>query len=477
VGRWEENVQAAELRLIALSPATLMGATITAAVAIPALWLYLDHALVFAWAASMLGLTSFRLILWRGFRRIAADDAAVIAWQWPIIISVATSGALWGLFGISFYLVDDAEIRGVVLFLLASMLASGTIFYSACLRAHNGYVFACALPIAVASFWHGTTTSILFGCISLAYIALILRAAHAFNASITRTIRLQLENAALVGGLKAAKESAEQANRSKSQFLANMSHELRTPLNAVIGYSEMLVEDAVAEGGGDERVTDLKRIHAAGRHLLALVNDVLDMSKIEAGRMEMLAAPIELHAFLSDVAATATTLIESNKNELVLRCAEDLGSIVSDATKLRQVMLNLLGNAAKFTRAGRITVTATREQGTTGDWIGIAVADTGIGIDRQALGKLFTDFTQAEPATQSKYGGTGLGLALSRRLARLMGGDIAAESEPGCGSCFTLHLPALAPEDVCAHPEDRMIEKMGDRVIETLGVSAKLQAS
>jgi signal transduction histidine kinase len=248
-------------------------------------------------------------------------------------------------------------------------------------------------------------------------------------------------------------------------------------LNAVIGYSEMLVEDAVAEGRGDERVTDLRRIHAAGRHLLALVNDVLDMSKIEAGRMEMLAAPIDLHAFLSDVAATATTLIESNKNELVLRCAEDLGSIVSDATKLRQVMLNLLGNAAKFTRAGRITVTATRERGTTGDWISIAVGDTGIGIDRQALGKLFTDFTQAEPATQSKYGGTGLGLALSRRLARLMGGDIAAESEPGCGSCFTLHLPALAPEDVPAHPEDRMIEKLGDRVIETLGVSAKLQAS
>jgi signal transduction histidine kinase len=477
VGRWDKNVHAAELRLIALSPVTLMGAAITAGVAIPALWLYLDHALILVWGAAMLGLTSIRLALWLRLRRIAADDNAIIAWQWPIIVSVATSGALWGLFGVSFYLVEDAEIRGVVLLLLASMLASGTIFYSSCLRAHNGYVFACALPMALASFWHGTGTSILFGCVALAYIALILRAAHGFNASIAGTIRLQLENAALVSGLKAAKDGAEQANRSKSQFLANMSHELRTPLNAVIGYSEMLVEDAVAEGGGEERVADLKRIHAAGRHLLALVNDVLDLSKIEAGRMEMVAAPIDLRAFLDDVAATASTLIEGNRNQLVLNCTEDLGTVVSDATKLRQVMLNLLSNAAKFTRDGRITVAATRERRATGDWIGIAVGDTGIGIERQALGRLFTAFTQAEPGTQSKYGGTGLGLALSRRLAQLLGGDIAAESEPGRGSCFTLRLPALPPDGASAHPEDRMIEKIGDRVMETLGVPARLQAS
>jgi signal transduction histidine kinase len=477
VGRWEENVHAAELRLIALSPVTLMGAAITAAVAIPALWLYLDHALISTWGAAILGLTTVRLILWLRFRDIAADDAAVIAWQWPLIIAITASGALWGLFGISFYLVDQAEIRGVVLFLLASMLASGTIFYSAYLRAHDGYVFACALPIALASFWHGTATALLFGCVTLAYVALILRAARAFNASIAGAIRLQLENAALVSGLKAAKDGAEQANRSKSQFLANMSHELRTPLNAVIGYSEMLVEDSVAEGCRDERITDLKRIHAAGQHLLSLVNDVLDLSKIEAGRMEMVAAPVDLPAFLDEVAATALTLIQSNENELTLRCAEDLGTVVSDATKLRQVLLNLLGNAAKFTRRGRISVTATRERRATGDWIGIAVGDTGIGIERQTLGKLFTAFTQAEPATQSKYGGTGLGLALSRRLAQLLGGDIAVESEPGRGSCFTLHLPAQPPEGAPAHPEDRMIEKMGKRVIEKLGMPAKLQVS
>jgi signal transduction histidine kinase len=475
LGRWDENVHAAELRLIALSPVTLMGAAITAAVAIPALWLYVDRALILAWAAAIVGLTAIRLSFWLRFRRIAADDGAVIGWQRPLTIAVAASGALWGLFGISFYLVDQAEIRGVVLFLLASMLASGTIFYSACLRAHDSYVFACALPIALASFWQGTATSILFGCITFAYIALILRAARTFHASIAGAIRLQLENTALVGGLKAAKEGAEQANRSKSQFLANMSHELRTPLNAVIGYSEMLVEDAMAEGGGEARVADLKRIHAAGRHLLSLVNDVLDLSKIEAGRMEMVAEPIELRAFLDDVAATALTLIESNENELVLRCAEDLGTVVSDATKLRQVMLNLLSNAAKFTHRGRITVTATREQRATGDWIGIAVTDTGIGIERQTLGRLFTAFTQAEPATQSKYGGTGLGLALSRRLAQLLGGDIAVESEPGRGSCFTVHVPALPPEGAPAHPEDRMIEKMGTRIIEQLGVPAKLQ--
>jgi len=459
VDRWQQNIHAAELRLIAGSPRTLAGAAITAALGVAVLWLYLDHALILAWASAMAGLTALRFALWRRFHTVAGEDAAVIAWDRTLTLTVAASGALWGIFGLSFYLLDDAEIRGVVLLILASMLAAGTIFYSAHLRAHNAYLLCCTLPIAIASFFHDKPASILFGCVALAYIALIVRAAQSFNHSIAGAIRLQLENASLVDGLKAAKDGAEEANRSKSQFLANMSHELRTPLNAVIGYSEMMLEDAEAAGSGQEHIADLRRIHGAGRHLLSLVNDVLDLSKIEAGRMDVSAAPIEIAEFLDEVVATVSTLVQGNGNTLETVCAADIGSLVGDATKLRQIVLNLLGNAAKFTRGGSITLTAERARPPQGDWISISVADTGIGMTEQTLAKLFTAFTQADTATASKYGGTGLGLALSQRLARLMGGTIAAESEFGRGSCFTLRLPATPP----APPEERGPERRGER--------------
>jgi signal transduction histidine kinase len=473
--RWAENIHAAELRLIALSPVTLLGATVTAGAAIPILWPHLDHRLLLSWASAVASLTLLRFLIWRRFRCVAENDAAVIAWEWPLVLTIAASGALWGLMGISFYLIGDMEIRGIVLLLLASMLAAGTIFYSGHLRAHHAYLIACTLPVTIASFRQGTEASILFGLAALAYVALIMRAAHNFHATVIGAIRLQLENTALVTGLKSAKETAEHANRSKSQFLANMSHELRTPLNAVIGYSEILLEDAASDGASAGCIADLKRIHTAGRHLLALVNDVLDLSKIEAGRMEVVQEPIELMSFLDEVATTALPLIEGNGNELVMRCGPELGTLMGDATKLRQVLLNLLGNAAKFTKRGRITVAAQRERRADGEWISIAVSDTGIGIAPEALRRLFTVFTQADPQTAGKYGGTGLGLALSQRLCQLMGGEIRVESAPGRGSCFTVEIPAVPAPGALRPEESRMVEKIGDQVIEKL-VPAKLPA-
>jgi signal transduction histidine kinase/DNA-binding response OmpR family regulator len=242
--------------------------------------------------------------------------------------------------------------------------------------------------------------------------------------------------------LTIAKEVAEQANRTKSTFLANMSHELRTPLNAIIGYSEMLEEEAEERGLGD-LAPDLGKIHTAGKHLLALINDVLDLSKIEAGKMELFLEDFDVRALVQDVEATIRPLVEKNENLLEVRCPGDIGQIHADLTRVRQILFNLVSNAAKFTQRGRVgvTVQSIRIQGE--PWIEFSVADTGIGLTAEQQHRLFQSFSQADPSTSRKYGGTGLGLVISRRFAQLMGGDITLHSEFGRGSTFTVRLPRM----------------------------------
>jgi CheY-like chemotaxis protein len=219
-----------------------------------------------------------------------------------------------------------------------------------------------------------------------------------------------------------------------------MSHELRTPLNAIIGYSEMLEEDAEASGNAPF-VSDLQKIRAAGKHLLGLINDVLDLSKVEAGKMKLFLETFDVAKAVEEVVATASPLMEKNGNKLVVRCAPHVGQLREDITKVRQVLLNLLSNAAKFTEKGTVSLDVTREEDVAGTWVVFRVRDTGIGMTPQQLGKLFQAFTQADGSTQRKYGGTGLGLALSRKFCMMMGGDVNAESEPGKGSTFTMRLP------------------------------------
>lgn len=237
------------------------------------------------------------------------------------------------------------------------------------------------------------------------------------------------------------KEEAERANRAKSVFLAKMSHQLRTPLNAVIGYSEILLEDAVSEAN-DEQQKDLKRIHNAGKHLLSLVADVLDLSKIDGQNVDLAIQSFDLKSFVEDVAETCRSLIANNGNEFKIECDPALGTITSDPTRLRQAILNLLSNAGKFTRRGKVVLAANRFARDDQDWIEIAVRDTGIGIKTENLQRLFTDFNQAEASTQRQYGGTGLGLAVSQALCGAMNGRIRVESEYGKGSCFTIEIPA-----------------------------------
>lgn len=250
-----------------------------------------------------------------------------------------------------------------------------------------------------------------------------------------------------------ARDEAEAASRAKSLFLANMSHELRTPLNAVIGYSEMLQEEA-EDQGLDDFIPDLQKIHKAGNHLLDLINDVLDLSKIEAGRMELFLESFDVTGMVRDVATTSQPLAQKNANTLDVQTAPDLRLMYADMTKVRQCLLNLLSNACKFTQNGTIHLEAIRQrEAVGGDWIVFRVTDSGIGMTAEQQRRLFEPFTQADASTTRRFGGTGLGLALTRRFCRMMGGDVTVDSTVGQGATFTIRLPAQVQDPKAPPPE------------------------
>ncbi len=254
------------------------------------------------------------------------------------------------------------------------------------------------------------------------------------NTDITESKQAQLD-------LEAAKTSAENANRAKSQFLANMSHELRTPLSAVIGYSELLEEEMAESAGNQAQLGDVQKIQSNARHLLSLINDVLDLSKIEADRMTTYAEEFSVASLIEGVKTTMGGLVEQRGNRLIVETNGDLGNMHTDLVKLRQCLFNLIGNASKFTENGTVRLSASR----TGDCLSFVVADSGIGMSEEQLARLFERFTQADDSTTRRFGGTGLGLAITRAFSRLMGGEITVSSVYGEGSAFTIELPAQLP--------------------------------
>jgi GAF domain-containing protein len=253
---------------------------------------------------------------------------------------------------------------------------------------------------------------------------------------------LAIQNARLFREIEDKSCQLQQASERKSQFLASMSHELRTPLNAIIGLTEMMVSNA-ARFGTEKALEPLRRVNSAGTHLLSLINEVLDLSKIEAGKLELNPEPVDLARLVDEVIGTAGQLAEKNQNRLIVEAQENLGALNADAMRLKQILLNLLSNACKFTKDGEVALRV-RKVADGRDWVELAVADTGIGLIAEQQAKLFQEFSQADSLTARRYGGTGLGLALSRKLARMMGGDVTVTSEPGKGSVFTVRLPVGA---------------------------------
>ena len=395
------------------------------------------------------------------------------------VLSLAGGGYVsWGNFGYSWLTWRSGDASGVIFaaplilawsqqprlrstplrVLEATALAASVLTMSAIVFGRNVPLeYMMIPPLLWSAFRFGTrgaatSAAVISMC---AVIGTSLGTSPFFKASVNESlIYLQAflsvvtATALILAGVLSERYRAEQreresqaATQAKSAFLANLSHELRTPLNAIIGISEMLRQDAGDLKRADE-IKPLERVLRAGRHLLALINDILDFSKIEAGKMEVHLESFPLAPLIEDVIKTIQPLAAKGGNELVVNCPGDVGTMHADQTRVRQALLNLVSNASKFTERGKVTISVRRTSEGGCDWITTAVADTGIGMTPEQVGRLFHEFMQADASTTRKYGGTGLGLAISRRFCQMMGGDITVESEVGRGSTFTIRLPA-----------------------------------
>jgi signal transduction histidine kinase len=364
--------------------------------------------------------------------------------------AVTTMAALaWSVGAVT--LLGSADSR--LTLMLAIMMFAITAFASSSLATHlpsaSTFIVVILVPLALGMIAKTDPVVRISGLAIVVGTAALLATVVRSHRDVATLIRTDLRLSAAVAEAVHARAAAEEANVAKSAFLANMSHELRTPLNAILGYSEMLSEDARAQGASST-AADLERVAAAGRHLLALVTDVLDLSKIEAGRMDLHIDTVDAAAIVRTVVDTSATLAAAGGNQLSVDGLEMLGTIQSDPVKLQQVLLNLVGNACKFTSSGRVHVGCRRERGGPADWVVIDVTDTGIGMTPEQMTRLFGQFMQADSSTTRRFGGTGLGLAISQQLCAMLGGAITVQSEFGRGSTFTLRVPVCAPRAATA---------------------------
>lgn len=465
-------------------PTALTGTLAVCLTVVLVLWDTVDHGFLLAWAALVVAVNAYLLGVTVAYNRRVREPREAVRWWTLYGIEAVLHGMAWGGLGVIVYLADSSFYLLFTLAVLMGIAVGSVLTTGSMLSVFAGFVLPTLLPLVAILLAESSDLLFMLGLLLLIFAIIISMAAYNYNRSIRESLRLRFENAELVRDLTQAKQRAEAsvealesevaerqavevklrqalrelelASSAKSTFLANMSHEFRTPLNAIIGYTELLEEEAKDADHG-EMYADLRKVKTAGLHLLNLINEVLDYSKIEAGKMELHVEEVNLREVIDDVVATAVPLLSQKDNRLVLNVQPDLGSVRTDVLKTRQILLNLLSNAAKFSERGIVTVSALQRDG----FVEIAVSDTGIGIEPEKQVKVFEAFDQAESSTTRRYGGTGLGLSICRSYCRLMGGDISLHSRVGEGSTFMFTLPIR----VVAPPPGKLPPSRADNVI------------
>lgn len=457
----QENIVVEQLRLLLKSPFPIYAAATTAALSLVVLRDDIDPLMLYGWGAVMLTWQAGRFAMWWRFRR-ATDGGSAIRWVWPITVVMTGCGILWGVFGIGFYQVSSLEMRVFMLFVITSMMSGGSVSFTAYLPAYYGYLLGTTVPIAITLLWHGTHASLLMGVMTTVYAGVLVIMARASNRGVTDLIELKLEKAALVEDLHLAKETAEQASRVKSHFLANMSHELRTPLNAIIGFSEV-IRNQLFGPLGDPRYTDyIGDINRSGQHLLSLVNDILDLSKLEAGAIELSDDLVDLPVIIGDCSGLVRAQAEEEGLSLAIDVPPSLPHLEADEIRVKQVVINLLSNAVKFSRPGgcvRIAAYLTEDGG-----LSLAVQDGGVGMNEAEIEIALQPFRQVESSVSRRYAGTGLGLPLAKSLIESHGGTLRIESAPELGTTVTVTFPAsrIIPRSADhSRRHDAAIERQG----------------
>ena len=442
-----ESLVAEQLRLLLRSSFPIFAASGTTLIALVILRGQIAPALLDGWAATVFAWQALRYALWRRFRRVQADDAEACRWASTITVLMTGSGLLWGVFGCGVYHVPDFEMRVFMLFVITGMLTGGAVSFTAFLPGYYGYVFGATLPVAAAFFVHGTGPSLFMGAMTVTYLGLLVFMARAANRGVTELIELKLEKATLVGDLVRAKDAAEQASRVKSHFLANMSHELRTPLNAIIGFSEVIRRQLFGPVG-DMRYQDyVGDINRSGQHLLRLVNDILDISKLEAGAMDIADDFVDVGQLATECVRFVRAQAESAGVAVTLDLPASLPALRADELRFKQVLLNLLTNAVKFSRRGGAVAVAARLADDGG--MELVVRDGGIGMTEEEIAIALQPFRQIESVTTRRHAGTGLGLPLAKSLVERHGGRLRVDSRHGQGTSVTASFPR---ERVVARP-------------------------